>query len=715
MPIYSTPVEVGQAGCSGAAGAVCCGDTEWSLERKETSYNVYKTWHARSVGTYLRDGKSPQNWRADAAEVTVRAGTYTAVAAWPNVFQNKDARVTGGSAGVRAAMELFLDRADATFVDAPKELLGEYLLRPASDADAAGFVVPAAAFPEAAAPLDAAGWAACRRTNCGRPAGGCVFQEATPYAARRGVTTAKVLADAHALTASGKAVPRTCWVIGLETLRLQTADLSPGAAFPAQAVGCDYAETGLAATVHVPRRDLELGFPPAPPPARSPPPPPTQAAPVVAPAPPPAGAPPSPSPTLTSSPSPSPVSAVAPVPEAAPTLSTASPAPPAPPAPAGPAVWFVARLPVYTVTTFDAAAEAAFVKRVVRAALGASTPPVVRIRSVTAAVAGGEGAGAARRRLAQAGGVDVDAIAAFAPADATPAAVLAAALRAASATVFPPETYGVGALALRVEELNCVSPCGANGVPAPRLGADGAAGCTCECAAGWATAAAQGFEDFVYCGVAAGSPEAAAGGGAGGAGDEVGDWLADGASNSNAGEGAAMPPPPPPPSAFLAPAVLHHAPPSSPPVAVPLTAPHSLRWRPPVAAYPPPPPKEYVDDGGGTSWKLWVGAAVGVLAAAALAAVAWKTACCGCSLAACLCCCRRRRTAADENSAAGERRRERRAHRRRQASASEEGSSGESAATDADEPRRRARHHRTPATTRRGAEALGSRRDEEEA
>jgi hypothetical protein len=703
---------VRQAGCSGAAGAVCCGDTEWSLERKETSYDVYKTWHARPVGSYLRDGKAPQNWRADAAEVTVRAGTYTAVAAWPNVFLNKDARVAGGSAGVRAALELSLDRADATFVDAPKELQGAYLLRPAGAAAAAGFVVPAAAFPEAPAPLDAAGWAACRRANCGRPAGGCVFQEATPYAARRGVTTAKVLADAHALTASGKAVPRTCWVIGPETLRLQTADLSPGAAFAAQAVGCDYEATGLAAAVHVPRRDLESGFPPSPPPARSPPPPPPQAAPVAAPAPPPAGAPPSPSPA--------PAPALAPVPEAAPTLSTSSPDPPAPPAPAGPAVWFVARLPAYSVATFDAAAEAAFVKRVARAALGASPPPVVRVRSVTSAVAGGEGGagegGAARRRLAQAGGVDVDAIAAFAPADATPAAVLAAALRSAPATVFPPATYGAGAAALRVEELNCVSPCGANGFPGPRLGADGAAGCTCECAAGWATAHAQGFEDFVYCGVAAGSPEAVAGGAAGGAGDGAGDWLADGATNSSAGEGAAPGAPLPPPlPAFLALGILHRGPPSSPPVAAPLTAPHLLRWRPPVAVYPPPPPKEYVDNGGGTNWKLWVGVAAGVLAAAVLAVVAWKTACCGCSLAACLCCCRRRRTAADESSAAGGRRRERRAHRRRQASASEEGSSGESAATDEDEPRRRARHHRAPAKTRRGAEALGSRSDEEEA
>jgi hypothetical protein len=61
-------------------------------------------------------------------------------------------------------------------------------------------------------------------------------------------------------------------------------------------------------------------------------------------------------------------------------------------------------------------------------------------------------------------------------------------------------------------ELNCVTPCGAHGSPAPRATGSGTIGCTCECEDGWATAPNQPFDSFKYCALAkssgaAGTPE----------------------------------------------------------------------------------------------------------------------------------------------------------------------------------------------------------------
>lgn len=48
-------------------------------------------------------------------------------------------------------------------------------------------------------------------------------------------------------------------------------------------------------------------------------------------------------------------------------------------------------------------------------------------------------------------------------------------------------------------QLNCVTPCGSHGNPAPRPTGAGTIGCTCECDAGWATAPNQAFDNFKYC------------------------------------------------------------------------------------------------------------------------------------------------------------------------------------------------------------------------
>jgi len=52
-------------------------------------------------------------------------------------------------------------------------------------------------------------------------------------------------------------------------------------------------------------------------------------------------------------------------------------------------------------------------------------------------------------------------------------------------------------------ELNCVTPCGDHGNPAPRVSSSGSVGCTCECDPGWLTAPNQPFESYKYCAVAA--------------------------------------------------------------------------------------------------------------------------------------------------------------------------------------------------------------------
>jgi len=93
-------------------------------------------------------------------------------------------------------------------------------------------------------------------------------------------------------------------------------------------------------------------------------------------------------------------------------------------------VAFVAVLPGYTVATFDAAAQEAYVKSITTAARGASTVPTVRVRSVTAA------SGTASRRLLQ-NGVAVDTVVVFATADTTAASALYSTLLGNPSILFP--------------------------------------------------------------------------------------------------------------------------------------------------------------------------------------------------------------------------------------------------------------------------------------
>lgn len=104
---------------------------------------------------------------------------------------------------------------------------------------------------------------------------------------------------------------------------------------------------------------------------------------------------------------------------------------------------FVAILPGYTVATFDAAAQEAYVKTITSAARGASTPPTVRVRSVTAA------SGTTSRRLLQTG-VAVDTVVVFAPADTTASSALLSTLLVKPSNLFPTSQVSPGHL--------CVSP-----------------------------------------------------------------------------------------------------------------------------------------------------------------------------------------------------------------------------------------------------------------
>ena len=442
MPIYGAPYEAASPGCTGAAGAVCCGGQEFALRRDAVQHTVFKMWLDRPTGTAPRDGTAPQNFRGMGLRLGVRSGAYAADAAWSNAFFQADARA--GDGPLRASLELGLSGDGGSFQDPMLALTNSYLLLvPSDDPSAPGFVVKSAAYPEAVPALDPTAWAACRAAACSAAAGACAPQDGpAPYASQRGVTSASVVAASWA--ALGRPVGKTCQVLGNGRQATHAANLSPGPTYASQYISCDYQGTYLMAVATLPRAAVDAGNAP-----RQPPPSPSPPSPASSPVMPMTSSPESSPATQVASPVSSPAAPVAnaPAPQSSPPPRSSPPPPPKSASLQGTAVAFVATLPAYTSNTFE---EVSYAASIQKAVVGATAKPAVRIRAV-AGVAGG----AAARRLLQ-GGVLVDTVVNFAPEDTTPALVLLNALKTKPASVFPASQ--VGRIPYRRRRPPCV-PC----------------------------------------------------------------------------------------------------------------------------------------------------------------------------------------------------------------------------------------------------------------
>ena len=424
VPIYGAPYERASPGCSGAPGVACCSGQGYELQRDGVQHSVFRMFVSRTNGTYIRDGTMPQNWRGEALQLSVRSGSFTGTAAWPNVFFQSQASASEPSLRADVAMEL--ETAGASFQDVVSGLIANYLLMvPSDDPGAPGFVVPTASYPESAPALNTGAWAACRSSCSAGAAVSCLPQiGAAPYGSQRSATTASVIAAAW--NALNRPVTKACSVLGNGQRALINPDLSPGPVTAVQYVSCDYKGTALVPIISLPRQLIDAGNTPPP----SPPPPSPPLPPSPSPRP---GAPPAPMPALPPPPTPA---------KAPPTQLT--PPPPPPGGLQGPAVAFIATLPTYTLDSFDASAQDAYAAALQKAALGATTVPAVRIRAVTSA-----SSSSTARRLLKAGGVVVDTVVQFAPTDTTASLILLTALRNKPSAVLPPTQVGTSPQPLR--------------------------------------------------------------------------------------------------------------------------------------------------------------------------------------------------------------------------------------------------------------------------
>jgi len=491
VPVFGAPYEASSPGCKtpGSGGTVCCGDSEYSLRRDGVQHAAFKIWASRTNGTALRDGSTPNNFRSGAAKLTVSSGHYTSSVVWPNYFEQKAGIPSDSS--ISGWIDLQMDSQASSFNDLIVDLLNNYvLLLPVGDPVAAGFVVPASTFPQAPEPLDAVSWAQCRTSNCGAPLGSCdPKQGPSPYPSYRNITAASILEQNW--TNLGRGVPKTCQVLATGQQAFIKEDFSLGSVHAVQYVSCDYQGTALVSSVVLSRESIDAGNtspPPRPPPSPFPPSP----KPTISPAgtatsisPPPSSStvvfkPPTQNAALGSSP-----------PEAMPTSARQ-----------GPAVAFVASIPAYSPTTFDATAQGEYVKSIQKSIIGVTSTPQVRIRSLSPLETTMNSGTVARRMLRSQspGGVDVDTVVEFDPTDTTAASSFLTTLRTEPSRVFPPAKYGSVSIP-RAAELNCITSCGPNGDPAPRVSQTGSTSCTCECQAGWITALNQPFDTFEYCAV----------------------------------------------------------------------------------------------------------------------------------------------------------------------------------------------------------------------
>ena len=343
----------------------------------------------------------------------MRSGFFAGTVAWPNVFFQSQ-----GSASdpMRADIAIEIDTTGASFQDVASGLVSNYMLMvPSDDPGAPGFVVPIASYPEAAPALNTAAWAACRSSCSAGAAASCLPQTgAAPYGGQRSGDHRQ----RHRRRLERAQPPREQGVhrAGQRAARAgANPDLSPGPVTAVQYVACDYKGTALVPVITLPRQLIDAGNTPPP----SPPPP----------------SPPSPSPRPGASPTPAQPSPPPPAPAKAPPTQVTPPPPPG--GLQGPAVAFIATLPTYTVESFNQAAQDAYAASLQKAALGAKTVPVGRIRSVTSAsTAAG---GSARRLLSiNAGGVVVDTVVQAGPADTTASLILLTALRNKPSVVLPP-------------------------------------------------------------------------------------------------------------------------------------------------------------------------------------------------------------------------------------------------------------------------------------
>ena len=498
VPIFSAPYERATPGCSGQFGAVCCGSTEYTLQRDQTDHAVFKMWVSRVNGTALYDGSQPTNARSATQRLTIRTGYYSSSISWPNMFFDKKGVSSDGK--VQASVEFAAESATVgSYLDVTSTLINNYmLLVPQSDPGAPGFVIPNDKLGEQAAAMDTAAWSACRAAKCGDPLGAYApAQGPTPFAASQSVTSASIIADSW--NALKRSTTKKCTVLGNGQQQFMNSDLTMGATHAAQFVSCDYPGTYIVPVVKLPRQVIEAGNTAPPPPSPPPPspPPPSPPTPSVLPT----SSPVPPSPKLTSTPPPLPRAPVV------------SPPPPPPPVSRlqGPAISVVLTLPAYTPAEFNATGQEAFMKAMTKAAVGAAVPPTYRFRSIKAADEGG------RRRRSRAllatAGTQVDAVAYYAPADTTPASLVLSLLQTKPSAVFPTSQFGEVKVSQAVL-LNCITPCGDNGKPGPRVTPSGVS-CTCECDSGWSTLMSQPFESFKYCTAWVGGSSPGAGGGDG--------------------------------------------------------------------------------------------------------------------------------------------------------------------------------------------------------
>lgn len=164
----------------------------------------------------------------------------------------------------------------------------------------------------------------------------------------------------------------------------------------------------------------------------------------------------------------------------------------------------------------------------------------------------------------------------FAPADATPASLVASVLANNPETVISPDIFGQFSVS-HATILQCPEPCGDHGLRAPEFATgSGTVSCTCQCDPGWQTDMNQPFETFLYCSVPA----------------------------STATDG-----------------------PSTAPTTSTTTN-TSAGWRPPVPSYPPPPPATKTTKTSVPLFK-WIIIGASVIVIAILLFVLCRTRCCG--------------------------------------------------------------------------------------
>lgn len=523
IPIYSAPYETIKQGCSGQPGSLCCTtinnqQVEYTLQRDITQHAAFTMWASRPNGTFLRDGSVPNNFRSMNARLSIESGRYAATLSWPNVFVNKTA-APSNAALATATIEQFAEDASASFSDLILDLVSNYtLLLPTSDPSSQGFVVPTSTFSPSAqpAPLETTAWTACRTASCSAPLHSCApKQAASPFTAYQTTTAATIISKNW--NKLGKNVPKLCNVLGTGKKTFVNPDFTQGATHAALFVRCDYLQTKLVPVMFLDRKAIDAGNSMSgndtvPTPALLP----GTSSPTTA-----MMASPSTTTTVaiaTASPSPSfllqpsispPMPPSVPSSNQSPSISTPSPTPStssssssplASLAVQGPSISFDAFFPMFTKDTFNATIQSIYMRVVLEATtaavIGITSQPVVRIRSIQPNV---------NDITATSKGVVVSTVVDFSPKDTTASSAFYGKLKnfpGNNLFSFPVEIFGNDILLSDIAELNCITPCGPNGNPAPKLkGPNGAVSCTCECNSGWSTAKNQMFESFVYCSV----------------------------------------------------------------------------------------------------------------------------------------------------------------------------------------------------------------------